>query len=415
MNYNKIVQFLENSTGVSKENCAQERLDITKLAFERMYQVDSKKVIVVAGTNGKGSTCATLAHLLKSAGNEVGLYTSPHLSKINERIKYNSCDISDNDFCEAFEYVHSFNIPLSHFEYLTLMACYHFFKKYNVNYAIFEVGLGGTYDATNVIPHDTCIITKLGLDHENYLGHTIEEIAKNKAGIINSPGQTVIHAHFDHENVYKIIHSRDARFIESCSFQMQTKETSKIPEFILQTKYGNAKLALPGKRACENTALALTAFEYLGYNPSLYLKELQNVNWPGRMEQVNIDGINLFLSGDHNGQGIDSLLEILEHYRYNRVHFIVGIANDKNYNAMLDKLSNVKNSKIYLTQTPYKTRYIKDYGKWTDICQKSNPNWYSLFRDILPDIHSDDIAIITGSLYLIGDVKRHIEFCNCGN
>lgn len=403
MRYEKILDFLNS---LSMENCAQDGYNATKLAFNYMYKnVCPEKIILVAGTNGKGTTSATLTHLLRNAGKKVGLYTSPHLVSVNERINCNN-DISNCDFEEAFEYVHKNSVEsgirLSHFEYLTLMAYYHFFLKNEVDYAVFEVGLGGLYDATNVIPHKTCVLTKMGIDHENRLGNNLLDIAKNKFGIIQDT-QKVIHLPFT-EEIKSLTNNIDAEFIECCHFDMHIEEG---PTFAIKTKYGNAKLALLGKRACENTALALTVFEELGYNPSCYLDCLSTVKWPGRMEKVVFNDRQIFLSGDHNEQGIESLIEILSHFDYSHVHFIVGIAKDKNYNSILKKLSKVENSQIYLTETPYKTRYLQDYENWLNNCAAYDANWENLINKIPQN--GKDIIIITGSLYLVGLVKSKLS------
>lgn len=405
MRYNEILEFLG---GLSSENCAIERFNLTKFAFDYMYKnVDPEKIILVAGTNGKGTTSATLTALLRFAGKKVGLYTSPHLVSVNERINCGN-DITNEEFERAFDYVHKnaekSGIKLSHFEYLTLMAYYHFFVENSVDYAVFEVGLGGLYDATNVIPHKTCVLTKIGFDHERYLGNKLTDIAKNKFGIIqNNSGQKVIHLPFDKE-VKKLTDDIEATFVECCQFDMFVDDEFS---FAIETKYGKAKLALLGKRACENTALALTVFDELGYDPSKYLDCLAKVKWPGRMEKVVIDGRQVFLSGDHNEQGVDSLIEILSHFDYSNVHFIVGIANDKNYHEMLKKLSSVANGQIYLTETPYKTRPIKEYGEWLKNCAAYDANWEKLLN-IIPK-NDEDLVIITGSLYLVGLVKSKLE------
>lgn len=411
MRYKEVINFLENKTGLSKENCALDRFNITKLAFEMMHcKIDPSKVIIVAGTNGKGTTSMTLAHLLaQTPNNHIGLYTSPHLVNINERIKYAIngvlTDISDDEFVEAFDYVHAFGLELSHFEYITMMAVYYFFIKHSIDYAIFEVGLGGTYDATNVIPHNTCIITKLGMDHEKHLGSTIESIAQNKFGIINNCGnqrQTVIHTKFPCLNIQEMAETIDAKFVQACDFKMHVGNGF----FYVYTKYGTAQLALQGMRGCENTALALTAFDVLGYNPANYIDSLKDVKWPGRMEATYINGKKVMLSGDHNEQGIDSLIEILQHYKYQNIYFIVGIATDKHFDIMLDKLLNIPRAYVYLTETPYKTRTIDDYGDFKNRCAAYDKNWKKLLDQI--PATDKDLIVITGSLYLIGKVKKHV-------
>ena len=172
----------------------KQHLDILGINFP------PEKVIVVAGTNGKGTTCVTLQKLLIASGKNVGLFTSPHIRKINERIKYNGTDISDEDFEKVFEKVHDKlkDFSLSGFEYLTMIAAYYFYYFCEIDYLILEVGLGGTLDSTNAFDHQINIITKLGLDHENILCKGMENIAANKLGIIRDDG-IVFHFSFPSE------------------------------------------------------------------------------------------------------------------------------------------------------------------------------------------------------------------------
>lgn len=413
MLYEDVVEFINCLTRLNLgDNTAIHKFERAKKAFERTnIKVDPAKIILVAGTNGKGSTSAMLAHLLRSAGKSVGLYTSPHLMKINERINL-STDISNDEFVESFEYARSLGLELSHFEYLTIMACHHFFISNHVDYAIFEVGCGGLYDATNAIPHNTCVITKIGFDHEDLLGYTIEEIAGNKFGIIDKSGSTkqkVIHMPFNDESVEELASSYDAIFVKSCDFKMHISDQN---EFSLENKYGRAKLALPGMRACENAALALTAFDELGYSPSAYMKSLEDVKWPGRMSSIQLFGKTVFISGDHNDQGIDSLLDILKTYSYDNIHIIVGIAKDKAYEDMLNKLMHVHNSRIYLTETTFKPRLIEDYGEWLSKCTAYDKDWINLIKTI--DQSANDMILITGSLYLVGSAMSCADMYNMG-
>ncbi len=411
MNYAEIQKYFKSDIPSKEKNVMKSGLEEVKNVIDKMQiNFEPKKIVVVSGTNGKGTTSMTLAHLLSAYGNAVGLFTSPHLVKINERIKigYNTffSDISEQDFSDAFNYVQNISTRLSYFEYLTCMACYYFFIRNQVDYAIFEVGLGGTYDATNAIPHDTCIITKLGIDHEEYLGSTLKDIAINKFGIINNSSeskQNVIHAPFLSDKVIALSKNYNCNFIEACSFKLDCIKSS-IPKFFMTTKYGKAELALPGKRACENTSLALTALDVLGYDPKVHIDTIQSVNWPGRMERMQIDCRDIMLSGDHNSQGIDSLLELLQYYEYDDIYFIVGIAYDKDFNAILQKLCDVGGSHLFLTETPIKTRKVMDYGQWAKICEEADPDWKMLLQKIPKNKKS--MIVITGSLYLVGAVKQ---------
>ena len=162
-----------------------------------------EKVILVAGTNGKGSTACMLSTLLAHAGKKVGLYTSPHLQCITERIQINNEPISKKDFVEVYQSVKKQTAKISHFEELTVMAAYAFWQKFYVDFAIFEVGMGGTWDATNALPHKINLITKISYDHEHLLGGTLLSIAKNKFGIVH-PNSLVIHHPFEETEVQNL-------------------------------------------------------------------------------------------------------------------------------------------------------------------------------------------------------------------
>ena len=161
-------------------------------------KVDPKKIVIVAGTNGKGTTSAALESLLLHAGQRVGFYSSPHLVSTTERIRLNGRDISEAEFLNVFHRCETLikECELSHFEALTLMAGEYFFGAMNtapLDFSILEVGLGGTYDATNAFPHKYVVITKLGLDHVSILGSTIQDIAVNKFGVVSNKSIVVHH------------------------------------------------------------------------------------------------------------------------------------------------------------------------------------------------------------------------------
>lgn len=413
LDFSSVIDFLDR-INLSKENCALDRFEISKIAFEKLgFDVDPKKVILVAGTNGKGTTSTTLATLLKSAGYKVGLYTSPHLVKVNERIKVNFKDISDEDFIDSFVFVKKNlgEIEISQFEYFTFIACYYFFVREKVDYAVLEVGLGGVYDATNVVPHDTCVISKLGFDHEKYLGNTIESIAENKFGIINNPiNQTVVYLDFKNPSVEAILFRKNAkRFVKNIDFEYEVNVEHQPPVFYIKTAFGKAKLALPGYRACENTALAITVFAELGFNPLENLSAISAVKWFGRMNSINLGNRKVYLSGDHNPQGIDSLFELLKYYKYKKIHFIVGIAVDKDFTKILEKLSTVPRSKIYLTETAFKPRVLCDYGEWLNKCERADKDRTALLRWVTENASPVDMVVVTGSLYLVGDILKSSE------
>ncbi|GHU16421.1 folylpolyglutamate synthase [Alphaproteobacteria bacterium] len=474
VNYNEIVNYIEDKKSFH-------RPDFLRTVFELFdFEIDPSKVIIVAGTNGKGTTCAVLQTLLHEAGKNVGFFSSPHLEKVNERIKYNCIDVSDEKFCDLFFKVHEVaqGYDLSFFEYLTFIAIYHFFvsHKNDIDFAIFEVGIGGTLDSTNIIPHDTSVITALGIDHTETLGNSLMDIAKNKFGIISENNSVIVAPQavraiqaftesaltsqslsaylstgIDSINACAI---RTARFIEAYDCSMQVDTFGKYPQFSISTPFGEFKLPLPGMRAMENTALAITIFHHLVENAERYMYAIEKTYWPGRMEKVVVaphaliasppaewlrhrhlleDNVcaacrEIYLSGDHNVQGIESLLALLPYYTATvraaactcnvetisakknvaSVMFVVGICRDKDHDSMLQKLMDFPGAKLYLTETPVKTLKIQEYSRrYLDAAECVNANPQMALEAAITDAAPDDLIVVTGSLYLVGLIRSY--------
>ncbi|MDR0556155.1 MAG: hypothetical protein LBG20_04105 [Holosporaceae bacterium] len=404
-----IIRFLENQR-------RSHDVDMLKRSMVNFgLAIDQAKVIVVAGTNGKGSTCATLQTLLMASGKSVGFLSSPHLVRINERIKFNGQDISDEDFCKVFRAVHDKvqNFDLSYFEYLTMMAVYYFFSLRNVDFALLEVGLGGTMDAVNAIPHQISVITKLGMDHGAILGDNILDIADNKFGII-SEGNRVFHTKFSDDGIArlfkKIVNERDAIATEAYPYSCSVDLSDRYPSFYLDTLWGTFRMNLQGERAAENSALAITIFDYLQSGAVWqFLPALEHVIWPGRMQLINYRGQEVFLSGDHNPQGIQSLLDILQFYNFESLYFIVGICRDKNHHEMLSQLMHFRdsNTHIYLTETPVKTLHLAEYDEiFRKTAKIMSPNPILALDKAIDEANSSPRPgiIVTGSLYLLGKI-----------
>jgi dihydrofolate synthase / folylpolyglutamate synthase len=382
-------------------------------------QIDPSRVIIVAGTNGKGSVCATLEMLLKAAGESVGLYTSPHLIQTTERIRLDGKDVSREIFVRAFDEVRRLteDLKLSHFEMLTLMAMWIFASGVMapaVDRVILEVGLGGTWDATNAVPHSTCVITPIGLDHQNILGKSLNEIASNKFGVIPVASKTSAPARVIHSRLLPEIQdlamtvkkTTASHWIQSVDWSCDVEKSNGTPVFFLKTHWGKAQLNLAGERGAENSALALTVFEQLGYDPKKYLNVLAQVNWPGRMELISKSPCPIYLSGDHNVQGIKSLVQLLKHYERRHVHFLAGIGVDKEADEMLEFLATVPDSSLYLTVTPFKGRSIDNYGKWSGGLNQAWTNPENAIKEVLKRAAPKDLVVVTGSLYLVGKIRE---------
>lgn len=404
MTFVEVVNYLERLTIMPKTMPGLEKIRAAVIEKKWFHQLDPKKIITVAGTNGKGTTCAVLESLLLSAGQKVGLYTSPHLIQTTERIRINGIDISEVQFVQLF--LENKNLiekhQLSHFEALTLMASDHFFQS-DLDYVIFEVGLGGTYDATNVFPNYYSVITKLGLDHQNILGNTLVEVAQNKFGIIK-PNTVVVHHQLPVEVLS--LKSSTSNWIQAKACKSRFENN----QWFLDSEWGTAELNIPGERTVENAATALTLFEVLGFNVQKNLSSLNKIRWQGRMQKITWPGFYcpLYLSGDHNIQGVESLIQILNHYEWNELHLIVGIGQDKSCDEMFALLLNLPRVKIYLTETPFKGRLIDQYpSEVLKIAVQKNPDCIEILNSIHPN--KNDLVVVTGSLYLVGDVLKAIQ------
>ena len=283
------------------------------------------KFIHVAGTNGKGSVCHMLSSIFTNAGYNTGLYTSPHLLLVNERIKLNGINIPDDVFCRTIEYIENIlsgkNIFLTYFDMLTLAAII-FFAENKTDIAIIETGLGGRLDSTNVITPLVSIITDISLDHRHILGNTIEEIACEKAGIIkeNIP---CITTNTD-TPIVSILRKKAAELSSTFFNYMETFNSYNITltENGILFDYGMSKnnltnIAIPfhGKFQVKNCAAVLTAVlmltgRYPALQPESIVKALASVSVPGRMEYLNSCPIVLF-DPAHNMQAIDSLIDTI--------------------------------------------------------------------------------------------------------
>lgn len=418
--YQQTVQFLESLQIMPK---TMPGLDKIKLALEQTdwyRNIDPNKVVVVAGTNGKGTTCAALESLLLDAKQKVGFYSSPHLVSTTERIRLNGQSISENDFVKVFEECLGLikSCGLSHFEALTLMAGHYFFSPKwasNPDIVIFEVGLGGTYDATNAFPHKFCGITKLGLDHTNILGSDIKEIALNKFGIITKKS-IVVHHKLPEEVIdlkNKIQKEKNCNWVQAEPYNLEVKAQGGSPRYFMKYNDKKFEINIPGERAAENIMTAICLFQVLGFDSDEHFTALNKIRWNGRMQKAQLAGIKcpVYLSGDHNEQGVDSLLSILKDFKWRQLHLVVGIGIDKDAETMLYKLAQLPDIKLYLTETPFKGRKVGEYPeKYRTQALAQDANIQNVLHKVSENAGSDDMALVTGSLYLVGEVLKLYSF-----
>lgn len=392
------------------------RIKLFQTPFWMKHSGDGDRVIVIAGTNGKGSVSATLESLVFGAGETVGLYTSPHLVHTTERIRLNTLDISREHFCQTHDAVLKLigDLTLTHFEMLTAMAIWYFCSGEivpPVDRIILEVGLGGLWDATNAVPHGLCAITSLGLDHQNFLGNTITEVARNKFGIVTENSK-VIHQRLPDETVAlaeDIKNKTRSHWSQAKILDYRVETLKDEPTWYIETKWGDTPIKLPGLRGVQNTSLAIAIFETLGLSEKNALNSIANVRWPGRMERVVYQGHSIYLSGDHNPQGVDSLLELLPYYKYQRLHLLLGIGKDKDHNEIVRKLEKLSRATLYLTEPNFRGRKLGEYGDLTTHFEKVFTSPKDALVYICEHAKEKDMILITGSLYLIGEIKKILK------
>jgi dihydrofolate synthase/folylpolyglutamate synthase len=364
------------------------------------------RFIHVAGTNGKGSTCAMLESIYRAAGLRVGLFTSPHLVSFRERIQINRKLISENDVArlvseiqESLKFFPAGAHP-TFFEVVTLLAL-KFFEEQKCDLVIWETGLGGRLDATNIVTPLASVITNIAFDHEQWLGDTLEKIAAEKAGIIK-PGIPV---------VTSVKNPEELAAIEKIA------RKKNAPLTIIQKPESRSRKSgsLLGEHQKINAALAAATVRVLQKEISVTEKQieigLQHVNWPGRLQLVERPGGQRFLlDGAHNVAGAKALREALEKdFPVKRRTLILGILQDKNWREVCEMLSPLA-VKIFVV--PVASERTSDPNELAEICLANNPAGKvfaeASLAEALKKAGDAEFIVITGSLYLIGEALEQL-------
>jgi len=321
---------------------------------------DRFKTIHVAGTNGKGSISSALATILKLAGYKVGLYTSPHLVRFNERICINGAEISDENVVKAYQAVrkvHTGDREPTFFEFSTAMAFYEFGRQ-KVDWAVIETGMGGRMDATNIIMPEVSIISNISLEHQSYLGNTISEIAGEKAGIIkkNIPVITGVSQKAAISALNEAAEKNSAPlYLFRKDFRVRRNKDGSFHYFGIQNQWKTMRTALSGSYQVDNAALVLGASEILnqsGANLSedIIRQGLSENRWAGRLEVVRTSPY-VILDGAHNLDAAKHLAAFLSGQLSGKnITLVVGILDDKPYEAMMAALLPVCKKVISLSR-----------------------------------------------------------------
>jgi dihydrofolate synthase/folylpolyglutamate synthase len=386
----------------------------------------------IAGTNGKGSTAAFLESILRHAGYRTGLYTSPHLERINERIRVNGEEIPDAAFADIFSRIHSVIERLladgtlrahpTFFECVTAIA-FEYFAEAGVQFAVFETGLGGRLDSTNVVTPQVSIITRIDFDHENFLGHSLREIAAEKAGIIKPGVPVVIGEQLGEARQVLFARARElkAPIIDVASkFRIESLKMTQgcVRATIRETETGIAfdiSPQLRGRFQLQNAMNAVAAAFFRFFDGSKISKEdieqgIASAVWPGRIEKVHTHP-DIYLDGAHNPAAARELSVFLEENLPGRkLILIFGALRDKAVDEIAGILFPLA-SEVIFTQ-PNTSRSISA-SQLAEIAGhhaahfKIIPDAEKALESAIAQAAPQDVVCITGSLYLVGQLRHH--------
>ncbi|OQX03134.1 MAG: FolC bifunctional protein [Desulfobacteraceae bacterium IS3] len=381
---------------------------------------DRFKTIHVAGTNGKGSISSALATILKLAGYKVGLYTSPHLVRFNERICINGAEISDENVVKAYQAVrkvHTGDREPTFFEFSTAMAFYEFGRQ-KVDWAVIETGMGGRMDATNIIMPEVSIISNISLEHQSYLGNTVSEIAGEKAGIIKKyiPVITGVKQKAAISALNEAAEKNSAPLYRfGKDFRVRRNKDGSFHYFGIQNQWKNMRTALSGSYQVDNAALVLGACEILNQgfanlSEDVIRQGLFENRWAGRLEVVSTSPY-VILDGAHNSDAAKHLADFLSKSGKN-ITLVVGILDDKPYEAMMAHLLPVC-KKVIITQPdidramPPKKLYDIAKAKVKHVTVE--PKVADAVQKAMAEAKPDEVICIAGSLYVVGEAKAFFE------
>ncbi|MEC1521773.1 bifunctional folylpolyglutamate synthase/dihydrofolate synthase [Neobacillus niacini] len=389
------------------------------------------KTVHIGGTNGKGSTVTFLRNILEAAGYTVGTFTSPYIEQFNERISVNGKPISDEEILELTNVIRPLADELeetelggpTEFEVITAMSFYYFANINQVDMVIYEVGLGGRFDSTNIIQPIASIITNIGLDHTNILGHTYGEIAFEKAGIIKEgiPTYTAV----KNEEAMKVIEEQAGKkhaplFRLNQDFTITSHSPQANGEmFSLESnidKIEQLQISMIGQHQTENAALAVMAVQAINQDGDFSISEddirtgLKKAYWPGRFEILSHRPI-VIIDGAHNDEGISVLVkELSTRYSNYHINIVFAALKDKKLDQMIAQLDQVADRISFVSFDFPRAAQAKDlFGISKSKNKAMEDKWDTHLAEIINSLKNDQILVVTGSLYFISEVKLYLS------
>ncbi len=427
MKYQQLNDLIKNS---SRPGSVPGLERVIKLCSVLGNPQDSLNFIHVAGTNGKGSVCSFLESVYTEAGFKVGFYSSPHLVELNERYRINKKDISDIKLVELLTDITKICETLTdkptEFEILTA-AAFLYFKKNNCDIVILETGLGGRFDATNIIKSPLCsVITSISIDHTDFLGNDLKQIAYEKAGIIK-PGSCVVLGDFEKARQFIIDYAK------SVGQEITTVDKDLIIDLFHSTNYQQFEykntayqINLIGKHQLQNAAIAIETIATINETNQKFSVSEQDIKdgllqtqWNARFQLFETKGKTIILDGAHNVSGAKSLCNsVKRHFENKNFAIVTGILKDKEWEKIIDHLVSISND-FYII-TPNNARALLKEDIYNYIISKHNVNANvesSLSDAVEKALDSDnDGIIVCGSLYLAGEfleqkIQKNLNKC----
>jgi dihydrofolate synthase / folylpolyglutamate synthase len=388
------------------------------------------KTVHIGGTNGKGSTVTYLRNILQQAGLTVGTFTSPYIEQFNERISVNGNPISDEEILALANKLYPIVEEMdkmeiggpTEFEIITAMSFYYFAYMNKMDIVIYEVGLGGRYDSTNIITPLLSIITSIGLDHTAILGDTYAQIAFEKAGIIKKKIPVIVAVkQKDARNVIvkQAIEMGAPIYLLDKDFAIDDyHRESSVECFSLKSsfsKLGNLQLTMFGRHQVENASLAVIGAQllreiYVSINDDSIRKGLLLSKWPGRFEIISENPL-VVVDGAHNEEGIEALVDVLvNRYKDKKKKIIFAALSDKKTDKMINKLDQVATAITFVTfDFPRAADSSMLYEESNHPLKEQSSDWRKTILNQLENSKADEMLLITGSLYFISEVKTFLN------
>ena len=421
MNMTDVIALVNTNRGNGKKESLKRMFSL----LDKIGNPQNKlKFVHIAGTNGKGSTASFLSSILKQTAIKTGLFTSPHLEVINERIQIDSETISDADFIQTTEKVAPYveevekelNERLYSFEILTAVAFLYLAEK-ECELVILEAGIGGRLDATNTIKTpEVAIITSIGLDHVKVLGDSKEAIANEKAGIIKEKGVLIFP---EMEDYLEAIFYNKAQEKQTTVVKVKTTDVTELDMTKDRTTFSykafeSIAIHLLGKHQVMNACLALEAvltLQHKGYeiDNSAIIKGLHETRWPGRMEKIS-DKPLIILDGAHNPAGVQTLKKTVETlFEGEKLTFIVGMMKDKNYHDMIENILPFAYTIHTVSPDFYRGFDAEEVAaelRKKGVQAHSHQSVDAVIDTLKSEGSTSEKVIVFGSLYLIGEFRK---------